>query len=110
MRVSLAHPPASASQQYFRSHSLFARWLNIERGGISLGGQRFALEFQTVGDGSAATQVTNATAHALRASISAHFAAGGFSSDLTNLSAKQSYADGKVSPCVPHVPTREPFA
>ena len=93
------HPRAFARvpQQYIRAHALFGRWLNTERGGISLGGQRFGVAFQFVGDGSSTTQVTNSTAHALRTVFGSHFAVGGYSTELTSHAAKQSYADGKAS-------------
>ena len=45
---------------------MFLDWLNSERGGLTVGGQKFGLRVVWVGSDSSPYQVANATAHAIR--------------------------------------------
>jgi len=74
---------------------LFAKWLNFERGGLSIGNKTYALELWFVGDDSNALQVTNATQRALTLGR-ADFLLAPYSSSLTELAFKQAKAEGKV--------------
>mmetsp|Transcript_7593 Transcript_7593/g.19340 ORF Transcript_7593/g.19340 Transcript_7593/m.19340 type:complete len:910 (+) Transcript_7593:59-2788(+) len=74
---------------------LFAQWLNSERGGLRVAGRRLSLTLQWVDDRNSKLQVANATARALRL-LPADFAMGGYSSGLTEYSAAQARADGKL--------------
>lgn len=76
-----------------RVMSIFADWLNIERGGLLVGCKRLAIRFLMVDDHSDTEQVMNATAVAYR-KADADFAYGGYSSELTEYSSLQSDADG----------------
>lgn len=65
-----------------RSLQLFAEWMNSERGGLTVQGNRYALAFAWVDDASSKRQVANATVHAVR-KHNADFVFGGYSSVRT---------------------------
>ena len=85
----------SRSLEMFQSAVLFIDWLNSERGGLRVGGRRYAMRTVYVGDASDEYQVANATAVAVRGSATT-FAMGPSSSSLTYFAAQQSFADGAL--------------
>ena len=83
----------SYGKQMRRVMEIFADWMNLEHGGVDVGGKKYAVRFVWVDDRSSKTQVMNATAVALRSS-NADFVWAGYSSGLTAYTAKQANADG----------------
>ena len=81
-----------------RSLRLFVEYVNKEKGGIRVGSRRLGVRLVVVEDASSSTQVTNATANALRSPAGpADFAWGPYSSGLNQYAVRQSYADGKLT-------------
>ena len=93
LSLSLGSQWYSYSVMIRQSLNVFLDWLNGKRGGVRIGGQRFAMRFVWVDDSSSSDQVGPATAHATR-KTGADFAFGGYSSGLTTHAARQSFADG----------------
>jgi hypothetical protein len=91
--------PGDAYNGYTVAHTraiqLFLDWLNDERGGLTVGGQRYGMRFVWVGDASSKQQVTRAVAHAIRG-WNADFAFAGYSSGLTKYAAQQSFTEDKI--------------
>ena len=77
------------------SLEVFTDWLNMERGGVSVGGKRYGIRFVWVDDASSVTQTPAALAYALRPTR-ADFAWAGYSSGLTFYAAKQAVAEKKI--------------
>ena len=69
--------------------SRFLEWFNDGRGGLVIDGKRYGLRYVWVGDGSSSAQVTNATAHAVRA-YDADFTFNSYGSPLTALAVSRS--------------------
>jgi ABC-type branched-subunit amino acid transport system substrate-binding protein len=74
---------------------LFLDWMNDERGGLQVGDKTYAMRFVWVGDNQQKSQITNSIAHAIRGT-NADFAFAGYSSGLSALAAKQSFAENKI--------------
>jgi len=80
-----------------RSLQVFAEYVNLERGGLVVGGRKYGVRFVFVDDASSKQQVTNATANALREPWRADFAWGPYSSGLNTFAVQQSFADGVLT-------------
>ena len=80
-----------------RSLQVFADYVNLDRGGLVVGGLKYGVRFVFVDDASSKQQVTNATANALREPWRADFAWGPYSSGLNTFAVQQSFADGVLT-------------
>ena len=69
-----------------RAMQMFADMVN-EKGGLHVGGMRYAVHFSWVSDGSSIPQVANATAHVIR-DHDADYIIGPFSSGMTKYARK----------------------
>jgi len=86
---------SAEAQELRRASILFAEWLNREKGGLTVGTRRLGMQLAWVDDRDEQTQVSNATARALRMN-NVHFGVAGHSSSLTAYAALQAQADKKV--------------
>lgn len=69
-------------QQLKNAASLFSKWVNVEHGGVNVGGTRHAVRFTFIDDGNSVEQTLNATRYAID-SLNADFIFGGYSTRLT---------------------------
>ena len=76
---------------------LFADWLNLERGGVNLGGKRHYLKFVFIDDASTSTQTTDATLAACSEDgAAADFIFGGYSTGTSIYAAQAAYSQSKL--------------
>lgn len=78
-----------------RTLTVWADYINLERGGLLVGDQRYGVRFVWVDDRSSSAMAPNASANALRIS-GADFAWAGYGSGPSRQVAKQAFADDKL--------------
>jgi len=84
------------SRGHRRALKMFADWVNGERGGLAVGGQRYGIRFHWIGDSSSLDWVTNATALAIR-HLGADFVLPPYGSKASARVARQAFAEHKIT-------------
>ena len=90
------HGPQS-SKSYARimryTAELFLDWVNLEKGGLMVGGERYSMRFVWTDDKQQANDAALAIVHSIRRE-GAHFGWGGYGSTMSRLQAEQAALDG----------------
>ena len=88
---------AQSSKSYARimryTAELFLDWLNLEKGGLMVGGERYSMRFVWTDDKQQASDAALAIMHSIRRE-GAHFGWGGYGSTMSRLQAEQAALDG----------------
>ena len=88
---------AQSSKSYARimryTAELFLDWLNLEKGGLMVGGERYSMRFVWTDDKQQASDAALAITHSIRRG-DAHFGWGGYGSTMSRLQAEQAALDG----------------
>ena len=84
------------SREHRHALKMFADWVNGERGGLAVGGQRYGIRFHWIGDSSSSDWVTNATALAIR-HLGADFVFPPYGSGPSEMVARQAFAEHKIT-------------
>ena len=90
------HGPSS-TKSYARimrfTAEIFLDWVNLEKGGLMVGGKRYSMRFVWTDDKQSASDAALAMTHSIRRQ-DAHFGWGGYGSTISRLQAEQAALDG----------------